>query len=174
VKVLTELKQDERSSAGGTLSDLDFLNLQSNRKWIIEKYHTTVVTCGWDDLKFAVFSFDSRAQTDDDEDDSDDDEDESEEEEESSSGISNDDENYAGDDETEPDDAICAPKDDIISSNTNRTYVVDSPIQNARLYWLRVIEGKARQSTEQWRWLVGEIGESVKRQVCGLPCTHNT
>jgi hypothetical protein len=129
-----------------------------------------VVVCGWDDAKYAVFSFDSRSQTQDDDGDDDVHDDfDDEEDEDSIFAIADDDENDVPDDESESNDATDAPKDDIIASNSNRTYTVDSPIQNPRLYWLVVVESKVRKATDQWMRLIDEVGESIERQVCALP-----
>lgn len=143
----------------GILSDLSFLFPDSYQRHAIEKSHNSVVVTGWDDNKWAVFAFDSLPFLDED----DEEEDDPTEAEEFADNFhfGN---GKEGDAELKYSDV--PPKEDLIASDPTRSYLVDPPIRDPRLYWLIVLESRVRTISDEWTYLVDKICGRIDIQVC--------
>lgn len=140
-------------------------------RYIIEEFHISIVTCGWDNFKWTTLVLSDQLRSKD--------QGEDEEEEGSRGGESGDEADNVtddvGDDTVEREDI---PTEDVIASDDGRFMDCNPPIWDPRVYWLIVIERKISIAVAKWEMIVFRVEGCVGNWVyipsaCFNACWHD-
>jgi cobalamin biosynthesis protein CobT len=157
------------------LSDLSFLNLESTEEgtshYFLQKSHVSIVICGSDNLQWVGYAFTNSADDEDgDEDETDEDEDEDENRCEDTDGDEDadqdaDEDGYEDADGDDNEGGGEYQADLFASEDSYRVLDANIPTNDAREYWLGVVDLRLRLIVDKWEYAVHKVEQSVKNHV---------